>query len=42
MFTDALMRHMAVEWGQYGIRALSFSPGLVTDTEGYKRLGMVL
>lgn len=35
---DSLMRHLAVEWGSYGIRSNSIVPGPVDGTEGMKRL----
>lgn len=35
---DQLMRNLAVEWGQYGIRANSIVPGQILGTEGLKRL----
>ena len=35
---DQLMRNLAVEWGQYGIRANSIVPGPILGTEGLKRL----
>ena len=36
--SDALTRHLAVEWGP-DIRINSIAPGGVSDTEGMKRLG---
>ena len=35
---DSLMRHLALEWGPYGIRSNSIVPGPITGTEGMKRL----
>lgn len=35
---EALMRNLALEWAQYGIRCLSISPGPIEDTEGMRRL----
>ena len=35
---DALTRVLAVEWGQYGIRANGIAPGPVAETEGVRRL----
>ncbi|XP_078691412.1 peroxisomal 2,4-dienoyl-CoA reductase [(3E)-enoyl-CoA-producing]-like [Branchiostoma floridae x Branchiostoma belcheri] len=36
---DAMTRHLAVEWGQYGIRINCVAPGPIDDTEGMRRLG---
>ena len=36
---DNLMRNLALEWGRYGIRSNSVSPGPIDDTEGMRRLG---
>lgn len=36
---EALTRHMAVEWGQHGIRVMCVAPGPIADTEGMSRLG---
>lgn len=41
---DQLVRTLALEWGQYGIRANAVAPGPVNGTEGVRRLlpgGMV-
>lgn len=35
---DSLMRHLALEWGPYGIRSNSIVPGPISGTEGMKRL----
>lgn len=35
---DMLTRTLALEWGPYGIRVNSISPGPIADTEGMKRL----
>lgn len=34
---DSLMRHLAAEWGQHGIRSNAIIPGPVEGTEGMKR-----
>ncbi|XP_076460080.1 peroxisomal 2,4-dienoyl-CoA reductase [(3E)-enoyl-CoA-producing]-like isoform X1 [Babylonia areolata] len=36
---EAMTRHMAVEWGQHGIRVMCVAPGPIADTEGMQRLG---
>lgn len=36
---EALTKHMAVEWGQHGIRVMCVAPGPIADTEGMRRLG---
>lgn len=35
---DSLMRHLALEWGPYGIRSNAVVPGPISGTEGMKRL----
>jgi peroxisomal 2,4-dienoyl-CoA reductase len=35
---DAVTRTLAVEWGQFGIRACGIAPGPIGDTEGMRRL----
>lgn len=35
---DNLMRNLALEWGQFGIRSNSIAPGFIADTEGTKRI----
>jgi NAD(P)-dependent dehydrogenase (short-subunit alcohol dehydrogenase family) len=35
---DMLTRTLALEWGSYGIRVNSISPGPIADTEGMRRL----
>ena len=39
VFTEAMTRHMVVEWGQHGIRVMCVAPGPIEDTEGARRLG---
>lgn len=36
---EAMMRHLAVEWGPHGVRVNCVAPGPVADTEGFHRLG---
>jgi NAD(P)-dependent dehydrogenase (short-subunit alcohol dehydrogenase family) len=38
---DHLMRNLALEWGQYGIRCNSVAPGPIEGTEGMRRLAPV-
>ena len=35
---DAVTKNLAVEWGQFGIRACAIAPGPIGDTEGMRRL----
>lgn len=35
---EQLVRQLALEWGQYGIRVNAIAPGPVEDTEGVRRL----
>jgi peroxisomal 2,4-dienoyl-CoA reductase len=35
---DAVTRNLAVEWGQFGVRACGIAPGPIGDTEGMRRL----
>lgn len=35
---DAMIRHLAVEWGAAGIRVNAIAPGPIGDTEGMRRL----
>jgi len=35
---EMLMRNLALEWGQHGIRCNSIVPGFVADTEGMRRI----
>ena len=35
---DMMMKNLALEWGQYGIRCNSIVPGPIEGTEGMKRL----
>lgn len=40
--TDAMTRHLAVEWGPQNIRVNSLAPGPIGGTEGLRRLGKLL
>ena len=42
VLTEAMTRHMAVEWGQHGIRVMCVAPGPIEDTEGARKLGQYL
>jgi Enoyl-(Acyl carrier protein) reductase len=35
---DQITRHLAAEWGKYGIRTVGIAPGPIADTEGLARL----
>ena len=35
---DATTKHLAVEWGPYGIRVMGLCPGFIEGTEGMARL----
>ena len=35
---ESMMKNLALEWGQYGIRACSIVPGPIAGTDGMKRL----
>ena len=37
--TDALTKHMAVEWGPQNIRVVGLAPGPIAETEGMRKLG---
>ena len=37
---DNMMKNLAMEWGQYGIRCNSIAPGPIAETEGMKRLSV--
>ena len=34
-----MTKHLAVEWGEKGIRLMCVAPGPIADTEGFSRLG---
>lgn len=36
---EAMTRHLAVEWGEKGIRVMCVAPGPIEQTEGFSRLG---
>jgi len=36
---EAMTRHLAVEWGEKGVRLMCVAPGPISDTEGFRRLG---
>ena len=38
-FIEAMTRHLAVEWGEKGIRVMCVAPGPIEQTEGFSRLG---
>ena len=40
-FTEAMTKHMAVEWGPDRIRVMCVAPGPIGDTEGMNRLGIL-
>lgn len=35
---DAVTRHLANEWGPYGIRVVAIAPGPIADTDGMQRM----
>ena len=39
---ETITKHLAVEWGENGIRLMCVAPGPIEDTEGYNRLGKTL
>jgi len=39
LILEALSKHLAVEWGQYGVRLVCVAPGPIGDTVGYSKLG---
>lgn len=36
---DSLTRSLALEWGEFGIRAVGIAPGPIADTAGFTKLG---
>ncbi|KAL4239921.1 Peroxisomal 2 [Mactra antiquata] len=36
---ETMTKHLAVEWGEKGIRVMCVAPGPISDTEGFSRLG---
>ncbi|XP_052773154.1 peroxisomal 2,4-dienoyl-CoA reductase [(3E)-enoyl-CoA-producing]-like isoform X2 [Mya arenaria] len=36
---ETMTKHLAVEWGEKGIRIMCVAPGPIGDTEGFSRLG---
>lgn len=36
---EAMTKHLAVEWGEKGIRLMCVAPGPIAETEGFSRLG---
>lgn len=39
--SDAMTRHLAVEWGPQMVRVNSIAPGPIAGTEGMRRLGRI-
>ena len=42
LFSEAMTKHLAVEWGPNGVRMMCVAPGPIADTEGMRRLGRSL